>query len=284
MDCVSASVLPVVTACCLHKPTLVIDTQPVVWSNSPLACMRTSWKIGSRGGSGEAICGIGFIEAVPTMQGFRHYLSIRNTLCHELAHMVWSEHDNNFKELNSQLLKEVKALDWTQGAYAADAGAPQQRTSPGSVDPKDTMAVTAQASGKTLRALTGQAALATPLADPRAAAGQVCMHHALNVGDSALEASGPTLRTPWRVPFFFSPSLFSAIRWGVYLAAIHRDTVEVFLTFFTVLVACLLLPVVLALWELTWLLSGTVVSHLVALVQGAALLSTAARSSVILSQ
>jgi hypothetical protein len=26
--------------------------------------------------------------------------------------MVWSEHDNNFKALNSQLLKECDAADW----------------------------------------------------------------------------------------------------------------------------------------------------------------------------
>ncbi len=26
--------------------------------------------------------------------------------------MVWSEHDNNFKQLNSQLLREVEAADW----------------------------------------------------------------------------------------------------------------------------------------------------------------------------
>jgi len=46
------------------------------------------------------------------LQGFRRYLRIRETLCHELAHMVWSEHDNNFKQLNSQLLREVEAADW----------------------------------------------------------------------------------------------------------------------------------------------------------------------------
>jgi hypothetical protein len=28
---------------------------------------------------------------------------IRETLIHELAHMVWGDHDDNFKELNSQV-------------------------------------------------------------------------------------------------------------------------------------------------------------------------------------
>ena len=46
------------------------------------------------------------------VQGFRRYLRIRETLCHELAHMVWSEHDNRFKQLNSELLREVEAADW----------------------------------------------------------------------------------------------------------------------------------------------------------------------------
>lgn len=39
-------------------------------------------------------------------KGFRKYVTIRQTLIHELTHMVWSEHDDNFKQLNSQLLQE----------------------------------------------------------------------------------------------------------------------------------------------------------------------------------
>lgn len=46
------------------------------------------------------------------LAGFRRYRSIRDTLCHELAHMVWSEHDANFKGLNSQLLRECADLCW----------------------------------------------------------------------------------------------------------------------------------------------------------------------------
>jgi hypothetical protein len=52
------------------------------------------------------------------LKGFRKYDSIRLTLIHELAHMVHSEHDNAFKELNSQLKREVAELDW-QGAPGA---------------------------------------------------------------------------------------------------------------------------------------------------------------------
>ena len=44
------------------------------------------------------------------LRGFRKYDKIRETLVHELTHNTWREHDNRFKELNSQLLCEcVKA-------------------------------------------------------------------------------------------------------------------------------------------------------------------------------
>ncbi|KAF8555673.1 WLM-domain-containing protein [Imleria badia] len=43
--------------------------------------------------------------------GFRPYLEVRRVLCHELAHNVWGDHDNNFKELNSQLNSEVAEFE-----------------------------------------------------------------------------------------------------------------------------------------------------------------------------
>ncbi|KAF5373334.1 hypothetical protein D9615_007380 [Tricholomella constricta] len=39
--------------------------------------------------------------------GFRLYKDVRRVLCHELTHNVWGDHDNNFKELNSKLNREV---------------------------------------------------------------------------------------------------------------------------------------------------------------------------------
>lgn len=57
------------------------------------------------------------------LKGFRRFQKIRETLIHELTHNVWSDHDHNFKQLNSQLLRE--AMDWTSqpgrttGGYAA---------------------------------------------------------------------------------------------------------------------------------------------------------------------
>lgn len=37
------------------------------------------------------------------LRGFRKYARIRETLVHELAHMVWEEHDDRFKTFNSQV-------------------------------------------------------------------------------------------------------------------------------------------------------------------------------------
>ncbi|URD92266.1 WLM domain [Musa troglodytarum] len=48
------------------------------------------------------------------LQGFRKYESIKRTLLHELAHMVYSEHDSNFFALNKQLNEEAASLDWTK--------------------------------------------------------------------------------------------------------------------------------------------------------------------------
>ncbi|THV02567.1 WLM-domain-containing protein [Dendrothele bispora CBS 962.96] len=39
--------------------------------------------------------------------GFRTYREVRRVLCHELTHNVHGDHDNNFKELNSRLNREV---------------------------------------------------------------------------------------------------------------------------------------------------------------------------------
>lgn len=48
------------------------------------------------------------------LKGFRKYESIKKTLLHELAHMVYSEHDANFYALDKQLNQEATSLDWTK--------------------------------------------------------------------------------------------------------------------------------------------------------------------------
>ncbi|SJL13724.1 uncharacterized protein ARMOST_17172 [Armillaria ostoyae] len=47
--------------------------------------------------------------------GFRTYKEVRRVLCHELSHNVWGDHDNNFKELNSKLNKEVVEFERARG-------------------------------------------------------------------------------------------------------------------------------------------------------------------------
>jgi len=50
------------------------------------------------------------------LRGFRGYARIRETLIHELTHIVWSEHDLRFKALNSELTVAAARADWTRGA------------------------------------------------------------------------------------------------------------------------------------------------------------------------
>ncbi|XP_050381147.1 uncharacterized protein LOC126798275 [Argentina anserina] len=48
------------------------------------------------------------------LKGFRKYASIKKTLLHEFAHMIFSEHDANFYALDKQLNQEAETLDWTR--------------------------------------------------------------------------------------------------------------------------------------------------------------------------
>ena len=50
--------------------------------------------------------------------GYRDYKVIRKTLCHELAHNVFGEHDRNFWDLTNEIEKEVDANDWRSGGHA----------------------------------------------------------------------------------------------------------------------------------------------------------------------
>lgn len=47
--------------------------------------------------------------------GYRDYKIIRNTLCHELAHNVWGDHDRNFWNLCKEIEAEVDKNDWKRG-------------------------------------------------------------------------------------------------------------------------------------------------------------------------
>ncbi|MCJ1352611.1 MAG: hypothetical protein MMC33_002595 [Icmadophila ericetorum] len=50
--------------------------------------------------------------------GYRDYKIIRKTLCHELAHNVFGEHDRNFWDLTNAIEKEVEASDWRSGGHS----------------------------------------------------------------------------------------------------------------------------------------------------------------------
>jgi WLM domain len=54
--------------------------------------------------------------------GFRKYDKIRETLVHELTHNVWGDHDNNFKTLNSQLLRAVVRINNAERAAQSVLG------------------------------------------------------------------------------------------------------------------------------------------------------------------
>lgn len=50
--------------------------------------------------------------------GYRDYKIIRDTLCHELAHNVFGDHDRNFWDLCKSIEKEVREADWKHGGQA----------------------------------------------------------------------------------------------------------------------------------------------------------------------
>ncbi|KAI9798464.1 MAG: hypothetical protein M1825_005344 [Sarcosagium campestre] len=50
--------------------------------------------------------------------GYRDYRVIRNTLCHELTHNVFGDHDRNFWDLCKQVEHEVERADWKSGGRA----------------------------------------------------------------------------------------------------------------------------------------------------------------------
>lgn len=54
--------------------------------------------------------------------GYRDYKVIRKTLCHELSHNVWSEHDRNFWDLTKQIEQEVERADWKHGGHQLTKG------------------------------------------------------------------------------------------------------------------------------------------------------------------
>ena len=54
--------------------------------------------------------------------GYRDYKVIRKTLCHELAHNVWGEHDQHFWKLCREIEAEVDKNDWRRGGHSVGDG------------------------------------------------------------------------------------------------------------------------------------------------------------------
>ena len=50
--------------------------------------------------------------------GYRDYKVIRKTLCHELTHNVWGEHDQHFWKLCREIEAEVDKNDWRRGGHS----------------------------------------------------------------------------------------------------------------------------------------------------------------------
>ena len=115
--------------------------------------------------------------------------------------MVWGEHDNRFKQLNSQLLKECSQLDWTGHAGLAVSGIQQAAfanpAEPTWVDEDDVMAVTAQSSGQSLRQLAGGDAQlhGQTVTDPRRAAAMAASARLANASPSNSRPTTPEAST-----------------------------------------------------------------------------------------
>ncbi|GLC40533.1 hypothetical protein PLESTM_001084800 [Pleodorina starrii] len=130
------------------------------------------------------------------LKGFRKYERIRETLIHELAHMEYGDHDNDFKLLNSQLARECAAINAryvgghtllaeegsrlvakAKAAAAAGPDGPQsgrvsELDDPSFLEGADgVMAATAQLSGRTLRQLAAAGGGGGPAASGGATGG-----------------------------------------------------------------------------------------------------------------
>ncbi|KAI8871343.1 WLM-domain-containing protein [Ramicandelaber brevisporus] len=66
---------------------------------------------------------------------FRSYSSILSVLCHELAHMVHDEHDEDFRSLDRELNREVQRLNWKKGGQKVDSSVDIYRSSAAAASP-----------------------------------------------------------------------------------------------------------------------------------------------------
>lgn len=102
------------TAMRKHKFTVALLTEMEPLSNTQSNHEGTSRLLGLNRNKGEAI---ELRLRTDAHDGYRDYKTIRNTLCHELAHNVHAPHDRQFWDLCHQIEREVQAADWKSGGH-----------------------------------------------------------------------------------------------------------------------------------------------------------------------
>lgn len=102
-----------------HKFTVPLLTEMNPIEHTQSNHEGTTRTLGLNRGAGEVI---ELRLRTDAYDGYRDYKTIRNTLCHELAHNVWGPHDRNFWELCKKIEKEVEGADWKSGGRAVAEG------------------------------------------------------------------------------------------------------------------------------------------------------------------
>jgi hypothetical protein len=127
-------------------------------------------------------------------RGFRRYERIRETLIHELAHMVHGPHDLRFKALNSELTVQAAVADWTRregrtlAGGAADAWEAASWAEEEEEEDTSVMGQTARDSGKALGGHAPAASAhdaASAAAQRRAAAAEAARAEAAMAAEAA---------------------------------------------------------------------------------------------------
>lgn len=102
-----------------HDPGIVAIMKKHNWKVGTLKEMPPEGLVGI-----DSVCILGYNQnqgqaialrlRTDDMKGFRHYNVIKSTMLHELTHIIWNDHDDNFHKLLRQLNKESEELDWTK--------------------------------------------------------------------------------------------------------------------------------------------------------------------------
>ncbi|CAI4217342.1 unnamed protein product [Parascedosporium putredinis] len=93
-----------------HKFTVGLLTEMEPLSNTQVSHEGTTRLLGLNRNQGEVI---ELRLRTDAHDGYRDYKTIRNTLCHELAHNVHGPHNRDFWDLCHQIEREVASADWS---------------------------------------------------------------------------------------------------------------------------------------------------------------------------